>query len=24
VNQVCCHDAANGGAIGCEFAGFCQ
>jgi len=24
VNQVCCHDSANGGAIGCEFAGFCQ
>ena len=23
-NQVCCHDSANGGAIGCEFAGFCQ
>ncbi|MGZ6143554.1 MAG: hypothetical protein ACXWLM_09450 [Myxococcales bacterium] len=24
VNQVCCHDSANGGAIGCEFSGFCQ
>ena len=24
VNQVCCHDSANGGAIGCEFKGFCQ
>ena len=24
VNQVCCHDSANGGAIGCEFQGFCQ
>jgi hypothetical protein len=23
-NQVCCHDSANGGAIGCEFSGFCQ
>ena len=23
-NMVCCHDSANGGAIGCEFAGFCQ
>ena len=24
VNMVCCHDTANGGAIGCEFTGFCQ
>ena len=24
VNQVCCRDAANGGAIGCQFAGFCE
>lgn len=23
-NMVCCHDSANGGAIGCEFTGFCQ
>jgi hypothetical protein len=23
-NMVCCHDSANGGAIGCEFVGFCQ
>jgi hypothetical protein len=24
VHMVCCHDTANGGAIGCEFNGFCQ
>jgi hypothetical protein len=24
VNMVCCHDSANGGAIGCEFQGFCE
>ena len=23
-NMVCCRDSANNGAIGCEFAGFCQ
>lgn len=24
IHMECCHDSANGGAIGCEFAGFCQ
>jgi hypothetical protein len=24
VHMMCCRDTANGGAIGCEFAGFCQ
>jgi hypothetical protein len=24
IHMVCCHDSANGGAIGCEFTGFCQ
>lgn len=23
-HMVCCHDAANGGAIGCQFKGFCE
>jgi hypothetical protein len=24
VNQVCCNDSTNGGAIGCQFQGFCE
>lgn len=24
VNQVCCRDSSSGGAIGCQFSGFCQ
>lgn len=24
VNMVCCRDSMNGGAIGCEFTGFCE
>ena len=24
VNMVCCKDSASGGAIGCQFKGFCQ
>lgn len=23
-NMVCCHDSMNGGAVGCEFVGFCE
>lgn len=24
IHMLCCHDSANGGAVGCQFQGFCQ